>query len=138
MKRPTPDPDILHARLDTLHLPFIKEHCQPLATTAARDSLTHLDYLGRLIEGEAALRADRAIARRLHAARFPVVKTLDTFRWDWPKKINRLQIQDLFGLQFIRDKANVIFIGLVGLGNFYRFCVLVLPGLGRFCRSIFG
>src|SRR5208337_3396071 len=39
------------------------------------------------------------------------------FRWDWPKKINRLQIQDLFRLSFIDKKANVIFLGLCGLGK---------------------
>ena len=55
--------------------------------------------------------------RRVKAARFPVIKTLDTFRWDWPKKINRLQIQDLFRLSFIDKKANVIFLGLCGLGK---------------------
>jgi len=107
----------LDSQLDTLRLPFIKEHCQPLATTAAKKSLTHLHYLAQLIEGEAALRADRAVARRIQAARFPVIKTLDSFRWDWPKKINRLEIQDLFRLQFVHDKANVIFLGLGGLGK---------------------
>jgi DNA replication protein DnaC len=111
------EPTTLDSNLDTLHLTFIKEHCRPLATTAAKKSLTHLDYLTQLIEGEAALRADRAVARRIQAARFPVIKTLDSFRWDWPKKINRLEIQDLFRLQFVHDKANVIFLGLVGLGK---------------------
>jgi DNA replication protein DnaC len=111
------EPTIIDSHLDTLRLPFIKEHCRPLATTAAKKSLTHLDYLTQLIEGEAALRADRAVARRIQAARFPVIKTLDSFRWDWPKKINRLEIQDLFRLQFVHDKANVIFLGLVGLGK---------------------
>jgi DNA replication protein DnaC len=111
------NPTILDSHLDTLRLPFLKEHCQPLATAAAKKSLTHLDYLTQLIEGEAALRADRAVARRIQAARFPVVKTLDAFLWDWPKKINRLQIQDLFRLQFVHDHANVIFLGLVGLGK---------------------
>ena len=111
------DPATLDSHLDTLRLPFIKEHCRPLATTAAKKSLTHLHYLTQLIEGEAALRADRAVARRIQAARFPVIKTLDSFRWDWPKKINRLEIQDLFRLQFVHDKANVIFLGLVGLGK---------------------
>jgi DNA replication protein DnaC len=108
---------ILDSQLDTLRLPFIKEHCQPLATTAAKKSLTHLHYLTQLIEGEAALRADRAVARRIQAARFPVIKTLDSFRWDWPKKINRLEIQDLFRLQFVQDHANVILLGTVGLGK---------------------
>jgi DNA replication protein DnaC len=69
------------------------------------------------VEGEAAARQDRAVLRRVKAARFPVIKTLDTFRWDWPKKINRLQIQDLFRLSFIDNKANVIFLGLCGLGK---------------------
>jgi len=58
-----------------------------------------------------------AVARRIKAARFPVIKTLDSFRWDWPQKINRLQVQDLFRLDFIKDHANVIFLGLVGLGK---------------------
>jgi DNA replication protein DnaC len=111
------DPTTLDSHLETLRLPFIKEHCQTLATAAAKNSITHFNYLAQLIEGEAALRADRAVARRIQAARFPVIKTLDTFRWDWPKKINRLQIQDLFRLQFVHDKANVIFLGTVGLGK---------------------
>ena len=111
------NPTILDSQLDTLRLPFIKEHCQAQAANAAKNSLSHLDYLARLIAGEAALRADRAVARRIQTARFPVIKTLDTFRWDWPKKINRLQIQDLFRLQFIQDHANVILLGTVGLGK---------------------
>ena len=117
MKTTQPDTDTLHARLDTLRLPFIREHCGPLATAAAKKSLTHLDYLGQLIEGEAALQSDRAVARRIRAARFPVIKTLDGFHWNWPKKINRLEVQDLFRLQFVHDRANVIFLGLVGLGK---------------------
>jgi DNA replication protein DnaC len=117
MKTAQPDIDLLNRRLDTLRLPFLKEHCQPLAVTAAKRSLTHLDYLGQLIEGEAAVHNDRSVARRIKAARFPVIKTLDGFQWDWPKKINRLEIQDLFRLQFVHDKANVIFLGLVGLGK---------------------
>ena len=107
----------LDSNFDTLRLPFIKEQCKPLAATAAKKSLTHLDYLTQLIEGEAALRTDRAVARRIQAAHFPVIKTLESFRWDWPKKINQLQVRDLFRLRFVHDKANVIFLGLVGLGK---------------------
>jgi DNA replication protein DnaC len=116
--KPISDPAAdLDRHLNYLHLPFLKEHCRSLATRAAKEQRTHLDYLAQLIEGEAALRQDRAVERRLRAARFPVLKTLESFRWDWPKKINRLQVQDLFRLQFIADKANVIFLGLVGLGK---------------------
>jgi len=117
----------LDQHLDCLKLPYIKENCRPLSTEANAKHWSHLDYLGHLIDGEAAARQDRAIARRVKAARFPVVKTLEAFRWDWPKKINRLQIQDLFRLRFIEEKANVIFLGLVGLGT--------MPGAGL-CRVV--
>jgi DNA replication protein DnaC len=117
MKSAPPDTAALFTHLDYLRLPFIKEECQPQATAAAKEGRPHLDYLARLIEGEAAARSDRASLRRLKAARFPVLKSLEDFRFDWPKKINRLQVQDLFRLHFIKEKANVIFLGLVGLGK---------------------
>ena len=96
----TADLALLDRHLSYLCLSFVRQHCQSLATEAARKELSHLDYLAQLAEGEASLRQDRAVARRIKAARFPLIKTLDSFRWDWPKKINRLQIQDLFRLQF--------------------------------------
>ena len=57
------------------------------------------------------------MVRRIQAARFPVIKTLDNFRFDWPKKINPLQVRDIFRLQFVKERANVILLGLVGLGK---------------------
>jgi len=120
MSKPTPErtaDGALARRLAYLQLPYLQEHFRTAATEAASQHWSHLEYLDRLIEGEAAARQDRALARRLKAARFPVLKTLDAFRWEWPKKINRLQVQDLFRLRFLEEKANVIFLGLVGLGK---------------------
>jgi len=82
-----------------------------------KKQLAHIDYLEKLADGEAGLRRDRTIQRRIQKARFPVIKTLDQFNWSWPKKLNRLQVKNLFRLQFIPDKANVIFLGGVGLGK---------------------
>ena len=110
-------PSLLHDHLTCLQLPFIKEHYLQHAQEAAQERWDHIHYLGGLMEGEFNQRRQRLIERRLKQARFPVVKTLEQFRWDWPKKINRLQIQNLFRLQFIRDQANVIFLGTVGLGK---------------------
>lgn len=49
--------------------------------------------------------------------RFPVIKTLEQFRWDWPKKINRMAVQDLFRMEFLKAKSNVVLLGNVGLGK---------------------
>ena len=103
--------------LGYLNLTSIRENYEPEAKTAAEKHLSHVEYLARLVEGEAALRRDRSIARRIKMARFPVIKALDEFDWCWPKKINRLQVQDLFRLSFIKENANVIMVGGVGLGK---------------------
>jgi DNA replication protein DnaC len=107
----------LHEYLDYLRLPYVREHHATLAQEAAERGWPHVQYLETLIEGEAHLREDRRTQRRVMLARFPVLKTLDQFNWSWPKKINRLQVQNLFRLKFIEDKANVIFLGGVGLGK---------------------
>ena len=103
--------------LKYLRLPFMRSQYQNLADTAAKDQWSHLNYLQTLIEGEAAMRMDRSVQRRIQSARFPVIKTLDQYRWSWPKKVGRLQIQNLFHLNFIEKKTNVIFLGGVGLGK---------------------
>ena len=88
-----------------------------LAADAAAKGWTHVEYLRRLLEGECRARQQRAIERRVRAARFPVVKTMDQFRWDWPKKINELQVKNLFRLTLVEKKTNVILMGGVGLGK---------------------
>ncbi len=109
--------DPLEADLRMLGLPFMAQHHSQLAAKAARDSLSHVDYLSRLTEGELNQRRDKATVRRIKSARFPVVKTLDQFSWSWPKKINRMALQNLFRLQFMEDHSNVILLGTVGLGK---------------------
>jgi DNA replication protein DnaC len=111
------DEQQLTQQLKALYLSFIAEQYQPLADQAARAQWTPVQYLARLVEGETQRRQDRHIARRVAAARFPVIKTLDQFNWNWPKKINQAQVQNLFRLAFLKDKASVIFIGGVGLGK---------------------
>ena len=104
-------------RLVYLKLPWVRENYEELAAQAAAKNWSHVEFLAHLIEGESHLRMDRATERRIKAARFPVIKTLEQFDWSWPKEINRPQVQNLFRLPFIEKKQNVIFIGGVGLGK---------------------
>lgn len=109
--------DQLVSDLIYLKLAFFRERHQSLAREAVEKNWTQLDFLSRLVEGESLQRKDRATQRRIQAARFPVVKTLEQFNWTWPKKINRAHVQNLFRLSFLKDKANVIFMGGAGLGK---------------------
>jgi DNA replication protein DnaC len=114
----------LQEQLQAMRLSYLQEHYVPLAADAAHKHWTHVDYLARLIDGEAQSRQQRAVVRRIAAARFPTLKLLEDFQWSWPKKINRAQVQNLFRLAFVPDKANVIFLGGVGLGKSHLACAL--------------
>jgi DNA replication protein DnaC len=107
----------LEHHLAYLKLGFSAEQYAALATQAAQQAWSHVDYLAKLLEGEAHGRRDRVIKSRIRLARFPVIKTLEQFRWDWPTRINRRQVQNHFRLAFIKDKANRILLGGVGLGK---------------------
>ena len=120
--------DPLGTYLLYLKLSYFQEHHQALAREAAEKNWTPLDFLSRLVEGEALRRKDRATQRRIQAARFPVIKSLEQFNWTWPKKINRAQVQNLFRLSFLKDKANVIFMGGAGLGKSHLATALAYQG----------
>jgi DNA replication protein DnaC len=103
--------------LTYLKLAFVAQHYAPLAQQAAQHAWSHVAYLATLLEGEVEVRRDRATKSRIRLARFPGIKTLEQFRWDWPTRINRLQVQNHCHLEFIKAKANLIFLGGVGLGK---------------------
>lgn len=111
-----------------LKLSFFREHHPSLAKEAVEKNWSHLDFLARLVEGETLRRKDHATKRRLQAARFPVIKTLEQFNWGWPKKINRPQVQNLFRFSFLKEKGNVIFMGGVGLGKTHLATALAYEG----------
>ena len=130
-RKSRPDLDAFHAHLDVLKLSFIREHYPDVVRCAAEEQSDHLTVLERLIEGEANLRRDRSIERRIRLARFPVKKTLDSFDWSWPKNINRLQVQNLFRLRFLDDATNVVLVGGVGLGKSHLVTALGLQACER-------
>ena len=108
---------LLLEQLAYLKLSSVTKHYDSLAVEAGRGNWGHVKYLAQLVALEADRRQENTIQRRVKAARFAVLKTLDQFRWNWSKKINKMQIKDLFRLQFVEQHVNVILLGGVGLGK---------------------
>jgi DNA replication protein DnaC len=107
----------LDEHLSYLKLVYMSENYESLAKTAIQKQWTHVNYLTELTIAEANLKKDRATQSRIRTARFPQIKTLEQFKWSWPRKINQLQVKNLFRLKFVDEKSNVIFLGGVGLGK---------------------
>jgi len=117
----------LQDNLRSLRLSYLLENAVRAAEQAAGNGNGHLQYLQELIAGEVAVRHDRSVQRRIHDARFPVTKTMAGWDWNWPAKINRMQVEHLLQLDFIDTCTNVIFAGPTGTGT--------MPGTGS-CRVV--
>jgi DNA replication protein DnaC len=100
-----------------LHLPAVAAQCTQLAEQAVRERRTHLGYLEALLQAELEEREQRLIARRLHEARLPRMKTLDEFDFVRNHKVSAQQIHELAEGGYIGRAEPIIFIGDSGTGK---------------------
>lgn len=79
-----------------------------------------LAIIQELLEWEKEERMARKYKASMRATCLQKYSTYDSlagFDWNWPRKIDRTQITDLFGLGFINESVNVIFFGPSGVGK---------------------
>lgn len=111
-------PQILLAHhLKQLKLPTILREYDKIARECAREGVDHPRYLLRLVELELIDRERRLIERRIRAARFPAVKSLDTFDFTAIPDLNKMLVLELARSAFILRRENVIALGNSGTGK---------------------
>lgn len=107
-----------------LREPLRKLKLQTMATVYAEEArkarehnLTHEGYLKNLVELETAAKQDRALKQRLGQAKFPIIKTLDSFEYPFNVTIPKQKILKLAQGDFVTQKENVILLGPPGVGK---------------------
>ncbi|MEC5325635.1 MULTISPECIES: IS21-like element helper ATPase IstB [unclassified Aurantimonas] len=111
-------PEILLSHyLKTLKLPTFQREYQKLARQCATEGVDHIGYLTRLSEREMIERDRRKVERRIKAARFPVVKSLESFDFTAIQKLNKMQVLELARCEWIERRENVIALGPSGTGK---------------------
>lgn len=111
-------PEVLLAHyLKTLKLPTFQREYQKLARQCATEGVDHVGYLTRLSEREMIERDGRKVERRIKAAKFPVVKSLDSFDFAAIPKLNKMQVLELARCEWIERRENVIALGPSGTGK---------------------
>ncbi|WP_412050185.1 IS21-like element helper ATPase IstB [Hoeflea sp. Naph1] len=108
---------LLSHYLKTLKLPTFQREYQKLARLCATEGGDHAGYLTRLAEREMIERDRRKVERRIKAARFPVVKSLDSFDFAAIPKLNKMQVMELARCEWIERRENVIALGPSGTGK---------------------
>ncbi len=85
---------------------------------AQAEKLAPIDFLSRLIQDELVRRQDRLLERRVKQAGFrDVGKRLDTFDFDFNKKMPRALIFELATARWVTQHADALFLGPPGTGK---------------------
>ena len=100
-----------------LNLVQLEEVLPQLLDQARREQWTYETLLERALTAEVEGREQKAIARRLKAARIPSKKTLDGFDFSFQPSLSERRLRELGDLSFVRTCTNVIFLGPPGTGK---------------------
>jgi len=128
---------LLHHHLKALRLPTIAAECEKVATQAAADNADHLSYLLRLTELELLEREKRSAERRIKFARFPTIKTLETFDFAARPSVNKVLIAELMRCEYIDKKENILLVGNPGTGKSHLATALAVEACAKGYRVRF-
>lgn len=81
------------------------------------DKVAGEPWLEALLRSEEAGRHQRSLERRIQNSKIGRFKPMTDFDYDWPTKIDREQIDDLFSLNWLDEVTNVILVGPNGIGK---------------------
>jgi len=114
----TDAPELLLANhLKTLRLPTFLREYDKLARICAAEGIDHVRYLARLTELELIDRERRMVERRIKSAKFPAVKSLDSFDFKAIPSLNKMMVLELARCDWIERRENVIALGPSGTGK---------------------
>lgn len=107
----------IEAATRELQLPQIRADAQRLADTAQREHVTYLAFLAEILGLELDARSERRKQRRVHEARFPRVKRLDTFDLGAAPTINPATIATLAAGSYLNAGDPIVLLGDSGTGK---------------------
>jgi len=108
---------LLEHHLKVLKLPTFVRDYKSVAAVCAQEGCDYPTFLLRLAERELIDRERRAAERRIRDARFPVVKTIDTFDFKAQPSINQALVRELMSGEYISKRENVLMVGNPGTGK---------------------
>ena len=108
---------LLNHHLKALKLPTLLREYDKVARQCATEGVDHVRYLLRLVELELIDRERRTVERRIKEARFPAVKSLDSFDFQALPSLNKLLVLELARSEYVVRRENIIAVGNSGTGK---------------------
>jgi DNA replication protein DnaC len=109
--------DRLLSTLKTLRLSGLAQSLDVRLHEAQSHSLSHAEFLELLLQDELLVRADRNLGRRVKAACFRELKTLDSFDWSFNPSLPKKRVLELATGRFLTERRDALFLGPPGVGK---------------------
>jgi DNA replication protein DnaC len=140
MNKPPPKDPVAWTAEEHLNHLFLCHAAKSLEETAqgaAKDNLSHRDFLVRLLDVERVGRYEARVKRLIKAAKFPALKTIDGFDWSHPSGIPKQSILNIARqMDFVSKHEHLIFVGPGGVGKTHLAIALGLAACQRGIRTL--
>lgn len=107
----------LETLLAKLKMDHLEAQLDAVCEQAAQQELDFKSFLTQALTVEWQGRDRRGIEARLRQARFPWIKTLEQFDFEFQPSLDRRQVRELAGLSFLERSHNVVILGPPGVGK---------------------
>lgn len=127
----------LQDQCQRLRLLKSRERLEALLQEASTKELNYADFLEAVLSEEVASKTEKYVAMRTSLARFPFVKTLETFDFSYQPALDKKQIQTLATCRFVETGENIILLGPPGVGKTHLAVGLGLKAIQHGYRVLF-
>ena len=101
----------LQQQLKQLRLHTMATMLDAAVTKAVKTKAGYSAFLEGLVQEELAVKTDRSINARIGKAKFPVLRTLESFDFSWDQELPVPLIKELAGLAFVERAENAVLVG---------------------------
>lgn len=131
----------LQYQLKSVRLSGMAENLHIRLQEAKANDLTYDSFLQNLLDDELNRRRDRLLNRRMKQARFPFLRTLEDFDFNFNPSVEKRRIKELEATAFVTRAENVLFLGPPGVGKTHLTVAVgtqaIQNGFSVFYRSVF-
>lgn len=109
--------ELIKGQSKSLKMPGLARVFEAMARQAREEKWSPEDYLHEVLSAEQTSRADSAVRQRLHDARFPEMKPLDSFDFAEAEGIDAKEVAALARCEWVTEAKNVLLVGPIGTGK---------------------